>query len=160
MLPDGGIYLFYYISGGLFCKNAAGFRDVAGKKAGKYLGTAALLLAATMICSRLSGKYTLQMAYNYPFTTVLSFLLFGCGCAGQESAGQAALFWRRTGELSFAVYLVHPVFLNVAYKFLHVTPLSFPLGVSLPLFFLTTILLSGAVAWGIRKIPLLRTYVL
>ncbi len=160
VLPDGGIYLFYYISGGLFCKNAAGFRDVAGKKAGKYLGTAALLLAAAMICSRLSGKYTLQMAYNYPFTTVLSFLLFGCGCAGQESAGQAALFWRRTGELSFAVYLVHPVFLNVAYKFLHVTPLSFPLGVSLPLFFLTTILLSGAVAWGLRKIPLLRTYVL
>lgn len=159
-LPDWGIYFFYYISGSFFtCTGGNLSEDTKGKR-GRVLGTAALFLAAAMGCSRLSGGYTLQMAYNYPFTTVLSFLLFGWGWAGGMHAGQAASFWKRAGELSFAVYLIHPVFLNAAYKFLHVTPLSFPLGISLPLFFLAALIPSAVIAWILRKIPLLRSYVL
>ena len=160
VLPDWGIYIFYYVSGYLFTGDLTKVRNTFRKKTVNCLGAAALLLAAAMACSRLVGNYTLQMAYNYPFTTVLAFLLFGWGATGRESRGRIVSFWRQAGELTFAVYLIHPVFLNVAYKFLHVTPLSFSLAVSLPLFFLTTIILSAAMAWGLHKIPLLRKYVL
>lgn len=160
VLPDWGIYLLYYISGYLFTGEFTKVQKTLPKRSVNLLGAAALLLASAMACSRLSGNYTLQMAYNYPFTTVLAFLLFGWGLTGREGTERAASFWKQAGELAFAVYLVHPVFLNAAYKFLHVTPLSFPLAVSLPLFFLTTILLSAVIAWGLRKIPPLRIYVL
>ena len=130
----------------------------------------AAVLAAAMAGSRLSGDYTVQMAYNYPFTVVLSLLLFGWGNAvhGNASPGdkRADGFWNRAAGLSFTIYLVHPVFLNTAYKFFHVTPLSFsmgkifPIGISLPVFWGLTLLLSTAVARVLYRIPLLRKYVL
>lgn len=80
--------------------------------------------------------------------------------APEGTASRGLSFWERAAELSFAVYLIHPVFLNIAYKLFHVTPLSFPIGVSLPVFFLGTLLLSAAGAWVLRKIAPLRKYVL
>ncbi len=209
-LPDWGIYLFYYISGGMFvrkpgdaefiksadetgmagdcgsteCGEADNERVKSGDTAGKarILPVLAAVLAAAMAGSRLSGDYTVQMAYNYPFTVVLSLLLFGWGNAvhGNASPGdkRADGFWNRAAGLSFTIYLVHPVFLNTAYKFFHVTPLSFsmgnflpmgnffpmgkifPIGISLPVFWGLTLLLSTAVARVLYRIPLLRKYVL
>ena len=122
-----------------------------------------------MAASRLWGEYILQMAYNYPFTVLLALMLFAWMSGREERPDRkeeriGCLFWRQASELSFAVYLIHPVFLNLAYKFLHVTPLShldvLSLGVSLPLFFIGTALLSTAVAWILYKIPPLRKYIL
>ncbi len=128
---------------------------------GGYLAAA---LAFAMVCSRLSGSYTLQMAYNYPFTAVLSLLLFQWGSSmhGKDSSKHRKMenFWKQAALLSFTVYLVHPVFLNTAYKFFHVTPLSFPIGISLPVFFGIVLLLSVVVAWVLYRIPFLRKYVL
>ena len=127
--------------------------------------TSVLLLAAGMALSRTAGGFAMRIAYNYPFIVLLSLLLFGWGVSteqkprkGQRPGGLS--FWERAAELSFAVYLIHPVFLNIAYKLFHVTPLSFPIGVSLPVFFLGTLLLSAAGAWVLRKIAPLRKYVL
>lgn len=159
-LPDEGIYLFYYLCGWLFAIRKAEDRGEADKKtmAGKILPPAALILTLGMACSRIFG-YTLQMAYNYPFTTVLSLVLFGWGASRRE-AGKRADLWGKAAALSFAVYLIHPVFLNMAYKFFHVTPLSYPLGLSLPLFFGGAMLLSWTGAWLLRKLPPLTRYVL
>ena len=126
--------------------------------------TGILLSAAGMVCSRLSGTYTVQMAYAYPFAALLALLLFGWGMTwpAQKEAQRttAAGFWKQAAALSFTVYLVHPVFVNVAYKVLHVTPLSFAVGISLPLFFLGTLVLSAASAWILRRTAILRDYVL
>lgn len=188
VLPERMIYFFYYICGYLF---ATGKRLDAGAKSGKtsrregiltagipmggnrmsqkavsgMIPAGILLLAAGMVCSRLSGTYTVQMAYAYPFTALLTLLLFAWGMTWPEgkAAGRrtgAADFWKQAAALSFTVYLVHPVFLNVAYKALHVTPLSFGVGFSLPLFFLGTLALSVVSAWILRQIPPLRDYVL
>lgn len=162
-LPDWGIYFFYYICGYLFAVHDPCLR----KKTwwGRILPVLAALLAAGMALSRTAGGYEMRVAYNYPFIVLLSLLLFGWGVSteqkprtGQRPGGFS--FWQRAAELSFTVYLIHPVFLNIAYKLFHMTPLSFAIGISLPVFFLVTLLLSAAVAWVLRRIAPLRKYVL
>lgn len=174
VLPDGCIYLFYYISGYLFAVKKEKLREKAadGARGGRVAGTGrgcreraggrclpvlTVLLGLGMACSRLSGSYTLQMAYNYPFTVLLALMLFAGGIRGGTGG---RIFWKQASELSFAVYLIHPLFLNLAYKFFHVTPLSFPIGISLPLFFAAVLALSAGCAWLLRRIPPLRKYVL
>ena len=134
-----------------------------------------LLLCAGMAASRLWGNYALQMAYNYPFTVLLALLLFAWGMGTEERRGAGrghgtGHFREQAAALSFTVYLIHPVFLNMAYKFFRVTPLSgaallplpaaLSLGTFLLLFFGGTALLSAAFAWVLYRIPPLRKDVL
>lgn len=176
-LPDFCIYFFYYIWGGLLAAGRRGRREWS-----PILAAAAMLLAAGMAGGRLTGRDTLQMAYNYPFTVLLSLLLFCSAAAGSPYDGGKEVsgtfpctsvtdspsmgekrrdaIWKQAAALSFGIYLVHPVFLNIAYKFFHITPLNFPLWLSLPVFFLLTLLLSALAAWVLRRIPPLRKYVL
>lgn len=163
VLPDWGIYLFYYISGSLFVRKRRGVRE-QGNGSARFCIILAAVLAAAMACSRLPGSYNVQMAYNYPFTVMLSLLLFGWGSSMRGSVSRRGRsmehFWKQAADLSFTVYLVHPVFLNTAYKFFHVTPLSFPVCISVPAFWGITLLLSAAVAWVLYRIPPLEKYVL
>ena len=154
-LPGDGIYLFYYIYGYLFA-----VRSWKGRRLTYFFPVIAAVLALTMAGSRISG-FNLRMAYNYPFTVLLSLSLFGPGLAWQQRQPQKnTAFWETASALSFGVYLIHPVFLNVFYKLLGITPLSFSIWLSLPAFFLSTLLLAAAGAWLLRKLPLLGKYVL
>ena len=213
-LPDGGIYLFYYICGYLFVcgseiETVKGIKErdtrVQGLSHDPAMGKPhavrkvpdknmdldkrhepgrkgnmesrygwlwpgiALILAVGMTISRLVGSYTVQMAYNYPFTVALALALFAWGLQVQRQGRCGSKyngFWEKASALSFGVYLIHPVFLNLCYKFLHVTPLShvvplpFAVWASLPLFFLGALLTAAVGAWILRKIPALRKYVL
>lgn len=163
VLPGDSIYLFYYLCGYLFV-----CRDKWGPKIFPMLSGLAVILATGMVISRAAG-FSVLMAYNYPVTVLFALCLFGAGLARERNSETEArqpmaqkntVFWESAAELCFAVYLIHPVFLNLAYKYFNVTPLSFCVEVSLPLFFLGTLLLSAACAWILRKIPLLRKYVL
>ena len=76
--------------------------------------------------------------------------------------------------MSFAVYLVHPVYVNLLYKFVKVTPFTVleQCGVQsvaagqavlillLAAFCLVVLALATATAWVLRKIPVLRKFVL
>lgn len=169
-LPEEAIYFFYYICGYLFVsrgqKSPSGpSRSVPGprgQRPGRYLILLAALLAAAMVLSRLWGCFSLLMAYNYPPTALLSLLIFAGGMllAGRKTSERRAALLQRLSSLCFAVYLVHPVFLNFAYKFLHVTPFSFGAGMALPVFFLGTLLLAAGCAWILYQIPPLRRYVI
>lgn len=183
------IYLFYYMCGYLFAVRgssgartgenctepgrtrregkAAGVRERRGGALAWVLPGTAAALALGMAVSRLSGIHTARTAYNDPLTVVLALLLFGTGFVWSRSGRKGAKntgLWkqrqRQASALTFAVYLIHPVFLNTFYKFLHITPLDFNIRVSLPLFFLGTLLLSSAAAWALRQISVLRKYVL
>lgn len=202
VLPDGGIYLFYYLCGYLFavsdrkrsesisswkaderrrkddrkcpeadmCRQEGDCRRKTGcgqkqsqAVSGKWVMPAAALAAvllAGMVFSRLIGNYSVQMAYNYPFTVVLALLLFYLASQMEEKCRGQEKFLKNTGALCFTIYLVHPVFLNIFYKFLHVTPLDFPIGFSLPVFFAAVLALSVLTAWILRRIPGLARYVL
>ena len=212
VLPDGGVYFLYYLCGYLFvvrevCVDKgrnAGSQMVepgSGRRAGDntecdgetqnvesrawnvWLKAAVAVLAMGMILSRTLAGFSIQMAYNYPFTVLLAVLLFATGWnGGRDGAASAAreknrihrIPWQEAGALSFAVYLVHPVYVNLLYKFVKITPFTVleQCGVQsvaagqvvlillLAAFCLVVLALATATAWVLRKIPVLRKYVL
>lgn len=211
VLPDGGVYFLYYLCGYLFAmrevcvdkgRNAGGQMVESGsaRRAGdntewdgetQNVGSrtwnvwliAAAVLTMGMILSRTLAGFSIQMAYNYPFTVLLAVLLFAAGWnGGGDGAALAArekdrihrISWQEAGALSFAVYLVHPVYVNLLYKFVKITPFTVleQCGVQsvaagqavlillLAAFCLVVLALATATAWVLRKIPMLRKYVL
>lgn len=212
VLPDGGVYFLYYLCGYLFAvrevcvdkgRDAGGqmVESGSGRSAGEntewcgetqnvesrawnvWLTAAVAVLALGMILSRTLAGFSIQMAYNYPFTVLLAVLLFAAGWnGGGDGAALAArekdrihrIFWQEAGALSFAVYLVHPVYVNLLYKFVKITPFTVleQCGVQsvaagqavlillLAAFCLVVLALATATAWVLRKIPVLRKYVL
>ena len=177
VLPDSGVYFFYYLCGYLFVRkevsvDRAGNRtEISAEKdpVGNVWLVAAAVLAFGMVLSRTLYGFSVQMAYNYPFTVLLAVLIFA---AAQNK--KYRIPWQEAGALSFAVYLVHPVYVNLFYKFVKFTPFtllercgveSIALGhalliVFLLVFFLLVLALATATAWVLRKIPVLRKYVL
>ena len=211
VLPDGGVYFLYYLCGYLFAVREVGVdkgRNVGGQMvepgSGRRAGDntewdgetqnvesrawnvwliAAAVLIMGMILSRTLAGFSIQMAYNYPFTVLLAVLLFAAGWnGGRDGAAPAArekdrihrIPWQEAGALSFAVYLVHPVYVNLLYKFVKITPFTVleQCGVQsvaagqavlillLAAFCLVVLALATATAWVLRKIPVLRKYVL
>ena len=202
VLPDGGVYFLYYLCGYLFavrevCVDKAESSGTSGKGMetgdatepvrGKRIGNVWLMAAAVlmmgMILSRTLAGFSIQMAYNYPFTVLLAVLLFAAEWnGGRDGAAPAArekdrihrIPWQEAGALSFAVYLVHPVYVNLLYKFAKITPFTVleQCGVQsvaaghavlillLTVFCLVVLALATATAWVLRKIPVLRKFVL
>ena len=228
VLPDGGVYFLYYLCGYLFAvrevrvdkgRNVGGqmVEPGSGRRAGGntecdgetqnvesrawnvWLTAAVAVLALGMILSRTLAGFSIQMAYNYPFTVLLAVFLFAAGQnGGWRAAAPAAspvagtpgvdistageeqerlkhrIPWQEAGALSFAVYLVHPVYVNLLYKFVKITPFTVleQCGVQsvaaghavlillLAVFCLVVLALATATAWLLRKIPVLRKYVL
>lgn len=193
VLPDGGVYFLYYLCGYLFvvrevCVDKAESSATSGKRKsmeagdhteparGRQIGNVWLIAAAVlimgMILSRTLAGFSIQMAYNYPFTVLLAALLFAAGWNG--SIKKHRIPWQEAGALSFAVYLVHPVYVNLLYKFVKITPFTVleQCGVQsvaaghavlillLAVFCLVVLTLATATAWVLRKIPVLRKYVL
>lgn len=181
------IYLFYYVCGYLFAvRRSAGMRTeghclkpgkrwgsaagARGHREGSFVwilpGMVAVIALGAAVC-RLSGVFAARTAYNAPLAAVLALLLFSTGLVwsrsgreGAKNTGFSIQEPKQAAAMTFAVYLVHPVFLNFFYKFLHITPLSFNIWVSLPLFFLGTLFFSTAAAWVLHRIPVLTRYVL
>lgn len=168
VLPDGGVYFLYYLCGYFFA-----VREVCVDKGRNVWLTAAVaVLALGMILSRTLAGFSIQMAYNYPFTVLLAVLLFAAGWNG--SIKKYRIPWQEAGALSFAVYLVHPVYVNLLYKFVKITPFTVleQCGVQsvvagqavlillLAAFCLVVLALATATAWVLRKIPVLRKFVL
>lgn len=159
--------------------NRCGKRKV---QAGYCLSALSFFLVVVIACRRLFEENLAQVAYNDTLVVGFSLALFSWAFyterqsyteRGEIPGGKISgrrfsrekfsgknLTWKKLADLSFGIYLVHPVFLNIAYKFFHITPLSFPLGISLPLFFLGTLLSAAVLAWVLRKIPPLKKYVL
>lgn len=191
VLPDGGVYFLYYLCGYLFavrevCVDKAescgtsgkgmeaglDTEPVRGKRTGNVWLIAAAVLIMGMILSRTLAGFSIQMAYNYPFTVLLAVLLFAAGWNG--SIKKHRIPWQEAGALSFAVYLVHPVYVNLLYKFVKITPFTVleQCGVQsvaagqvvlillLAAFCLVVLALATATAWVLRKIPVLRKFVL
>lgn len=191
VLPDGGVYFLYYLCGYFFavrevCVDKAescgtsrkgmeaglDTEPVRGKRTGNVWLIAAAVLIMGMILSRTLAGFSIQMAYNYPFTVLLAVLLFAAGWNG--SIKKHRIPWQEAGALSFAVYLVHPVYVNLLYKFVKITPFTVleQCGVQsvaagqavlillLAAFCMVVLALATATAWVLRKIPVLRKFVL
>lgn len=162
-LPAGGIYLFYYLTG-FVIKDA----DNRICNTGKYrkgwicvLLVAILSILAGTFMSRISGNYSIQMAYNYPFTVILSILLFMIAGAVEADGQKKNTFLNKEiSEMCFGVYLLHPLFINICYKGLDITPLDYPVWLSVPAFWCGITGLSFISIYVLRKIPVFRYYII
>lgn len=165
VLPDTCIYVFYYLCGYLTVKKSQE-RSAIGekKKAGFHawlFPCMIMALAVGMVVNRMITNQQVQMAYDYPFTVAMAVLIFVWVANRQwELSEQNVKRWNWLSGLCFTIYLIHPVYVNIAYKFLDLTLLDYPLGISIPLFWVIISLLSLASAWVLSKIPVLKRYVL
>ncbi|MCD7835910.1 MAG: acyltransferase [Lachnospiraceae bacterium] len=161
-LPDETIYIFYYLCGYLFACHSDTkaahymFRSAVIKAA----ALAAVLLLACMTAIRVNVQDSVQLPYNYPFTVPLSLLIFFLALNTGKVWQKYAVLLEKLGSLSFTIYLIHPVFLNIAYKFLKLSLLDYPVVLSVPIFFAAVLALSVPAAWLLRKIPGMSEYVL
>lgn len=183
VLPGGGIYFFYYICGYLFsipdraemcpaeegmdagraCGRKPAEESMDGRRKQILQMSCVVCLAAGMAISRLIGTYKVQMAYNYPFTVLLSMLLMSLLASREQQFQEKKKesdFWQKLGKLCFTIYLIHPLFLNIGYKFFHFSLLDGPLWITLPITYMVVLLCSVLTAWILRKIKVLRKYVL
>ncbi|MBR6478195.1 MAG: acyltransferase family protein [Lachnospiraceae bacterium] len=159
-LPSAAIYLFYYLCGYAFAERK---REPGRAEGWVSLGLFAVMIAGQM-ASRMLGL-AMEQAYGYLPTVISALLLFNAGWAfegtgAQKKHGKTLAICLWLSPLCFGIYLIHPVFLNLFYKFLHLSIMNFRFYVGVPLFFL--IAFGGAVigTWVMRLIPPLRKYVL
>lgn len=171
LIPQESIYLFYYLMGYVF---AVRERRPFAAEGYLCLGLFGLIEILEM-GSRFIPGYELNLAYAYLPTVLASVLLFN-GCVALWKEGEDAKtsedpdkqkdqdrmtkVFKSMAELSFGVYLIHPVFLNFFYKFLKISIMDFRFFVGLPLFFAIAYLGASLVTWALKKIPVLRKYVL
>ena len=135
-------------------------------------GIGIVIVLGEMVRYRIFREGSLQMAYNYPLTVILSVAIMFFAMSLQQVCHKDFSVERRsvlrTGKLlvtglsrlSFTIYLIHPLFLNILYKVLHVTPADHPVVITLPFFFEGTLICSVVSAWFLHKITPLRKYVL
>ena len=184
-LPREGIYLFYYIMGYMWAiRKKEGLRW----EGPLCLGIFAVILIAEL-GSRFITGYEVDMAYAYPPTLLASLLLFdGCRAldfrrkeqpvrelpgqhsdpaCGERGAGERELSKKgliniivNASRLTFGIYLIHPVFLNFFYKYKGLSPMNFRFFIGVPLFFGIAFLGAAVVTYFLRRIPVLRKYVL
>ncbi len=168
ILPDGSIYLFYYVFG--YCLH----REERKASASHMLvwGVVIPVVLGEMVRYRMFRGGSLQMAYNYPLTVILSvgIMLFAMSlqqCHRNKKSLEERPVLNVIKKLiswmagySFTIYMIHPVFLNIFYKVLRVSPVDYPVMISLPVFFVVTLLCSVIGAWILHKITPLQKYVL
>lgn len=165
VLQDNCIYVFYYLCGYLVAKKdqEGAFRVRNGKTLlwSHCLVGMIVILSMGMVTYRMFTGHQVQMAYDYPFTVALALLIFVWAANRTWNISEnAAAGWNQISGICFSVYLIHPVYVNIAYKFLHLTVLDYPLWVSLPLFWIVITALSVGTARILWQIPFLRKYVL
>ena len=163
------IYIFYYIFG--YCLHKKEKR--VGANNVLVWGVGIVIVLGEMMRDRLFRGASLQMAYNYPLTVLLSvgIMLFAMSFSeqfqhnGRSVKHRSVLKYGRKlivhlSRLSFTIYLIHPFFLNVMYKALHLTPVDTAGVISLPLFFAVTLICSVISAGILLKITPLRKHIL
>lgn len=154
-LPDEAIYIFYYLYGYLFSVT-----EQKSSSSIKIPCVLTLLLVTVMAAIRLTVKDSVQLPYNYPFTVPFSLLIFYIAMKTENLWKKHSFTLSKLGALCFTIYLIHPVFINIVYKLLHISLLDYPLAFSVPIVFAGVLILSIPTALLIRKLPLMKKYVL
>lgn len=158
-LPETGIYLFYYLCGYVFaCR-----KKTPGTGEGVIWLSAAGIIGIFEIFSRLLPgvlkDFSVVMGYSYPVTVIQAVCVFA-GFQSLKIGTEKTGLFERVGELCFGIYLTHPVFLNVFYKFLGITLLDMSFLTGLLLFFGMALMGAALLSFILRLIPVMRKYVL
>lgn len=154
------VYVMYYLLGAYL--NNPDNALVKNKKAVYFLGIAALLVSCISELLVLLIRHE-TASWNHgasnlmtPLYSLAVFMFFMDHFKHTKKAviTKAGLY---IAKYSFAMYLIHPVFINVTYKMLHISPLKFSplIFCGILVFFIIFAIISYFASWIIKKIPLL-----
>ena len=118
-IPITGFTIFYVLAGRYITIIKSRFLDKKSIGIGVLVFTIVIVVIGS-ICYFPKSKELL--GYNSPMIAFLSIVVF-CLFMGAKSE-KTELLWR-IDRLCFGVYLIHPVFINITYKFLKLTPVTF-----------------------------------
>lgn len=149
MMPVTGVCLFYYMCG-YYIHTYAPKTDSYKKISIATLIVLALFLIYNCV---IVGNY--YWSYESPVIIVMSIIIYYLASFSQHNFSICS----QLRDYYFGMYLVHTVFLNLAYKWFHITPLLFGGYILLPVFFLGVFGLSLLAAWIMKNIPILGKYV-
>lgn len=157
------VYVMYYMLGGYLKNHMSVFHHK--EKQIYRLGAAALLISCITefigICS-----FGIRPPWNHGASNVITPL---CALAvflfiknNAEKAERNKIISRTAnivGQYSFSMFLIHPVFINILYKMIGITPLNFSCvtaGVVIIFILITVISLTGSIF--LKKLPVLRIW--
>lgn len=150
IFPISSIYLFYFFVGHYLHSYPLCSKPLAVSMI--FLSIVSVII---IVCNQLQF-WVMDISYSSPIIIILSVTLFYY-CGKIKKVWTICSIWR---PYYFSMYLVHTFFLNIAYKFLDITPLLLGGYILIPVFFIMTFLLSLLSAWLMSKIPILKKYVL
>jgi surface polysaccharide O-acyltransferase-like enzyme len=151
-------YATYYLLGYWFLKK----KNDLGKKI-LLLGILAtgIMVVSEIISLKTVGEtYALNHQSGEMLTliqTISVFLFIRQICEEKEiGVGKGCAI---ISKYSFAIYLVHPFFINLIYKILKITPLSFPIGIGIVMLYAMVVVLSLITAMIMKRIPIIKNII-
>ena len=122
-------------------------------------GALALLGLAALAIVSVAGWTVIRTDYGSGIVCVVTmglFLLCKTALEGRLSGPKLA----GVSMLTWGIYLVHPLFLNILLKCLRWNPMDHFPAVSMPLLVAVVFAISGAIIYLVRKIPFVKKYFL
>lgn len=115
-------------------------------------------MALIWILNSMSWNPKVWTSYDSPVIGVLAAVVFLMFVSKEWR--EKSWLWR-VDRLCFGAYLIHPLFIQFVYRFLKITPIRFKIyPVMTLLFCLIFVCLSFLASWIMRKIKILKKYVL
>ena len=153
IMPVSGIWLFFVTAGGVI----GGMRENLKKY--RWLAAAGILIggAAVFWESAQGVEHVLDEAH--PFELLLAISLFAeirILCEKKPSVPKLELL----AQNALGIYIIHPIFIHVCVKLLHFNPQYHMPLLTLPFTILIIFACSAAAAGVLRRLPLVRKYLL
>jgi surface polysaccharide O-acyltransferase-like enzyme len=159
-IPINSVYVFYLILGyyihynNVALKNRILFTLVILYLL--YVGLMPLNENFYILSGEGSGAIILNV-YNSPIVVMVTFAVF---CIFRQHIKAPRKIINFIVPLCFGIYLIHPLFINLLYKFIKLSPEKYPLIIVLVLVSVITLVLSFSFSYFARKLEILRNYVL
>lgn len=122
---------------------------------GAPVSLAAMIVSETVSLYQTGTSFGLNHQTANIFTLILGASVFIIFKHLFEKKEKISAVGRLICFTSFGIYLIHPLFINIIYKVLHITPLSLPIGIGIVALFIAVFLLSFAATFVLKKIPLI-----
>lgn len=157
-IPVAGDWLFFYVLG---FSISAGYVKIGVRLSCLMIFAGILWCAFGQFIPGFTSTYGASLKYagmGSPTSVLMAAGLFSLAKAKCKS--EPGIADSIAARFSFGVYVVHTVFINFAYKFLHFTPDRYNVFAIWAAVYVGTLAGSLALVFVLRKIPVVRKYIL
>ena len=148
-IPVSG-YLFYVVAGAVAAR--CHFENM------KYVNL--ILIGANIIMVAYFLYYGRDEIYSYTSLPVciMALSIFILGTKNGTGSNVQGRKQEKLAECTLGIYLIHPFFLNLMLKLLHIYPLHFVKWISIPITCIFLFFVSYVIVYGLKKIPVVRYF--